>query len=194
MVETTIQVDYFGIVSSQDLKEHVSQNVGRSEERNLKLQTTPKSEEQTPKELMIEARFAEVIEGRRKNSIHYIIEDYHYLSERLRHNKNDKKILTVRCVHYKRKKCCGTAQLENNNLRIIKISGEHSCDQWMDPDDKIQIQMESKMKDLAMTAEDSLRKIYDNVCLENPAVAVRIPYSRMEAVMRVRRNRAKPKI
>ena len=52
--------------------------------------------------------------------------------------------------------------------------------------------MESKMKMLAATSGDSIRKIFDDVCLENPEVAAKIPYPRMEAIMRHRRQKTTP--
>ena len=64
----------------------------------------------------------------------------------------------------------------------------------MDPDQNVQIEMESKMKDLAMTTKDSFRKIYDDVCLENPVVAARIPFRRMDLIMRIRRKKEKANI
>ena len=187
-----MQIDYFAVVSSQDPKKHVSQNLVKKEdrqERSINLQNTPISEDQMPKEIMTEEIFAEVMEGRRENSTIYIIEGYLYYIEN--HLNTDR--ISLRCYNYKRK-CRGHAQIEKDTLRVIKMSGQHNCDQWMDPDQKVQIQMESKMKDLAMTTKDSFRKIYDDVCLENPAVAVRIPFSRMDQVMRVRRNKAKSNI
>ena len=143
------------------------------------------SEEQITKHKMVEERFAEVMEGRRVNSAIYVIEGYMYSKEKFYLDR-----MSVRCVHFKRK-CNGRAIIDKDSLRIYKIRGQHSCDQWMDPDWKVQIAMESKMKDLAMTSKDSLRKIYDDVCLENPAVGARIPYCRIEGAMRVRRNKSK---
>ena len=49
------------------------------------------------------------------------------------------------------------------------------------------------MKCLATTTGDSIRKIYDNVSLENPTVAEQIPFPRMEAVMRARRQKITPR-
>ena len=62
----------------------------------------------------------------------------------------------------------------------------------MDPDRKAQIQMESKMKHLAATTGDTFRKIYDAVGIENPTIAARIDYPRIEATMRWRRNKTNP--
>lgn len=187
--ETSLLVDHFA-VSSQELEKTVSRNVVKIEdkqERSEDLQVKTNSEEQMPKETVIEEGFARKMEGRRINSTVYIIEDYMYVKD---DNRLGKDRISVRCMHSKRK-CKGRAKLEIDTLRIIKISGQHNCDQWMDPDHKIQIQMESKMKHLAMTTEYKLRKIYDDVCLENAAVGSRIPFKRMEDAMRARRNKEK---
>ena len=45
------------------------------------------------------------------------------------------------------------------------------------------------MKQLATTTGDSIRKIYDDVSLENPTVAAKIDFPRMEAAMRKRREK-----
>ena len=52
--------------------------------------------------------------------------------------------------------------------------------------------MESKMKMLAATSGDSIKKIFEDVSLENPEVAAKIPYPRMEAIMRHRRQNTTP--
>ena len=52
--------------------------------------------------------------------------------------------------------------------------------------------MESKMKMLAATSGDSIQKIFDDVSLENPEVAAKIPYPRMEVIMRHRRQKTTP--
>ena len=49
------------------------------------------------------------------------------------------------------------------------------------------------MKQLATTTGDSIRKIYDDVSLENPTVAAKIDFPRMEAAMRKRREKITPK-
>ena len=146
-----------------------------------------KKEEVAPKRIMFARKFAETIEGRRENSTLYVIEDYLYVRERDTLSKN---IMLVKCQN---KKCRGRVQLEIDTLCVLKNVGEHSCNQWMDPDWKVQIQMESKMKHLAATTEDSLRKIYDAVSLENPMIAARIDYKRIEATMWRRRNKTTPK-
>ena len=173
-------------MSLDTLESDTAQDNSSLEERSINLQNTPISEDQMPKEIMTEEIFAEVMEGRRENSTIYIIEGYLYYIEN--HLSTDR--ISLRCYNYKRK-CRGHAQIEKDTLRVIKMSGQHNCDQWMDPDHKIQIQMESKMKHLAMTTEYKLRKIYDDVCLENAAVGSRIPFKRMEDAMRARRNKAK---
>ena len=183
--ETAIQIDYFGVVSSQDLMDHVSQNLVKNEESHnkiLKLQTTISKEKQ--QKTIIGASVAEIIEGSQENYKLYMIEDYLYTKEKMEKDK-----ISMKCRHYKRK-CRGRAQVENNTLFVIRISGEHSCNNQLGQDQKVQVKMESKMKQLALTTEDSLRKIYDDVCLENPAVASCIPYSKVEAAMKVRRNNA----
>ena len=84
-----------------------------------------------PKEIMTEEIFAEVMEGRRKNSTIYIIEGYLYICTQMYTDR-----ISLRCYNYKRK-CRGHAQIEKDTLRVIKMSGQHNCDQWMDPDQKV---------------------------------------------------------
>ena len=56
---------------------------------------------------------------------------------------------------------------------------------------KFQIQMETEMKELAVTTPyDDLKDIYDRVCQKNPSVAERIPYKRMCVAMDRRRREA----
>ena len=134
--------------------------------------------------------FAETMEGRRENSTLYVIDGYLYNWDGVRTNN----MLSVKCT-YNKKKCRGRAQLESDTLRVVKAAEVHTCGQWMDPDMRVQIQMENKMKHLAMTTEDSFRKIYDDVSLENPRIAeARIDYQRMECTMRLRRNKAATKV
>ena len=145
-------------------------------------------EKQAPKRIMFAARFAEAIEGRRENSTLYVVDDYLYVKER---DKLTRNAMIVKCQN---KKCRGRVQLEVDTLCVVKNAGEHSCNQWMDPDWKAQIQMESKMKHLAATTGDTFRKIYDAVGIENPTIAARIDYPRIEATMRWRRNKTNPEI
>ena len=151
--------------------------------QSLKLHTTPENKVKPPA-TMIRETFAEVFEGCQQNYTIYMIEDYMYTKEKL-----EKDVISMKCRHYKRK-CRGRAQVQNNTLFVIRISGEHSCNKKLDPNQKDQMKMESKMKHLARTTEDSFKKIYDYVCLENTVVASCIPYSRIEAAMRIRRNNA----
>ena len=100
--------------------------------------------------------------------------------------------LTVRCIHHKAstKHCKARAQMDEHTLQVTKRMEEHTCEQ--DPDQKIQLVLESKMKQLATTTGDSIRKIYDDVSLENPRVAVKIGFPRLEAAMRKRREKTTP--
>ena len=139
------------------------------------------------KKIIFARRFAEAIEGQRENSTLYVVDDYLFVKERDTLSKN---ILFVKC---RNKKCEGRVQLEIDTLRVIKNVGEHSCNQWMDPERKAQIQMESKMKHLAATTGESFRKIYNVVSIENPMIAARINYSRIESTMRWRRNKTIPR-
>ena len=126
----------------------------------------------------------EQIEGIRDGSTLYVMGDNLYSRE-----KSYNGILTVRCIHHKAstKHCKARAQMDEPTLRVIKRTEEHTCEQ--DPDQKIQLMLESEMKQLATTTGDSLRKIYDDVSLENPRVAVKIGYPRLEAAMPKRREK-----
>ena len=131
--------------------------------------------------------FAEKIEGIREKSVLYVIEDNIYTKERTHQN-----MIVTRCMHFKlaKKHCKARANIDQDSLLVITRSGEHTCEQ--DPSQRIQIMMEGKMKNLAGTTGDSIRKIYDDVSLENPEVAARIPFPRLEAAMRKRREKTTP--
>ena len=97
--------------------------------------------------------------------------------------------IVLRCMHWKatKKNCKARATIDEESLLVISRFGEHCCDQ--DPLQRIQISMESKMKNLAATTGDSFRKIFDDVSLENSEVGARINFLRMEAAMRKRREK-----
>ena len=112
--------------------------------------------------------------GRR--STLFIIGDYLYCHGKLQANK-----VKTRC---RNSNCRRRAYLEPETLEVIKFTGEHIC--IRDPDLKFQIQMESEMKNLAeasVGSKASFREIYDTVCKKNPAVALRITFSRMYKAM-----------
>ena len=130
--------------------------------------------------------FAEEMEGQRRNSKLYSVRDNLHVLE-----KKYNGLLIVKCTSYKKPtSCTGRAHLEEVTLRVVDVRGEHTCNQ--DLNMKIRIKMESKMKQLATTTGDSLRKIFDDVSLENPAVAAEIPFPRLEAAMRFRRSQTTP--
>ena len=131
--------------------------------------------------------FAEEVEGQRKNSKLYSIGDHLHCLE-----KKYNGLLIVKCTQCKKPtSCTGRAHLEEVTLRVVEVRGEHTCNQ--DLTHKIRIQMESKMKQFAITTGESLRKIFDDVSLENPTVAAEIPFPRLEAAMRWRRSKFTPK-
>ena len=115
--------------------------------------------------------YAKKIEGTRENSILYVIGDNMYSKERFHQD-----MIITRCVHFKIAKshCKACANIAQESLLVISRTGDHTCAQ--DPLQRIQIMMESKMKMFAATSGDSIRKIFDDVSLENPEVAARIPY------------------
>ena len=129
--------------------------------------------------------FAEEMEGQRKNSKVYAIGDHLYCLE-----KKYKGLLIVKCTHYK-KSCKGRAHVEEHSLRVVEVRGDHTCNQELTL--KVRLEMESKMKMLASTTGDSIRKIFDDVSLENPTVAAEIPFPRLESVMRARRAKTTPR-
>ena len=131
--------------------------------------------------------YAKKIEGTRENSILYVIGDNLYSKERIHKDQ-----IITRCVHWKiaKKHCKARANIVEESLLVISQTGDHTCDQ--DPLQRTQIMMESKMKMLAATSGDSIRKIFDDVSLENPEVAAKIPYPRMEVIMRHRRQKTTP--
>ena len=100
--------------------------------------------------------------------------------------------IITRCVHFKiaKEHCKARDNIVEESLLVISQTGDHTCDQ--DPLQRTQIMMESKMKMLAATSGDSIRKIFDDVSLENPEVAAKIPYPRMEVIMRHRRQKTTP--
>ena len=103
-------------------------------------------------------------------------------------------MLKVRCLTFKREpnsptRCPCRAYLNQETLQVVKVVGEHSCDQ--DPEWTTQLCMETEMKQLAATTSYSLRDIFDIVGQRDPAIASRISLERIFAAMKTRRLRAK---
>ena len=121
---------------------------------------------------------AQTMQGSRgRKSTLYIIGDYLYCNGVLQANK-----VKMRCRNSKN--CRSYAYLEPETLQVIRFSREHTC--VKDPYLKLQIQMESEMKNLAeasVGSKASFREIYDAVCERNPAVASRLTFSRMYKTM-----------
>ena len=120
----------------------------------------------------------------------YIIGDYLYLKGVLQPNN----VFRARCRHFKNGShpCKASAYMEPITLRVLKFTGQHSC--VKDPDMKLQIQMETEMKELAETTSDNLKDIYIRVCERNPSIALRIPYRRICTAMDQRRKAAIAKL
>ena len=120
----------------------------------------------------------------REGSTLYVIGGNLYSREKLYNGT-----LSVRCIHHKAKTkhCKARAQMDERTRQVIKRIEVHTCEQ--DPNQKAQIVLESKMKQLATITGDSTRKIYDSVSLENPIVAAKIYFPRIEAAMRKRREK-----
>ena len=129
------------------------------------------------------------MEGRRgKGSILYSIGDYLYIKKDQRRNNDGSTVLSVQCNTYANL-CKGRAILDPKTLRVLKLSVSHSCTR--DPDLKCIVQMENEMKTLAETTKDSVKGIFEKVCLKDPAVASKIEWTKIEAAMRSRRAKSK---
>ena len=152
--------------------------------------TLSNEEETTCEETMKEgitrdAYFATTIEGRREGSTLYIIEDHIFIKQRISYQK-----LYVRCLYFKKdpSRCRSCAYIEPESLRIVEVKGKHTCNP--DPELTEQIKMETEMKQLAATTNDSLRDIFDRVGRKNSSIASRISFDRISAAMYVRRSKA----
>jgi hypothetical protein len=70
-------------------------------------------------------------------------------------------------------------------------SGNHTCEQAVLF--VSMLKLESKMKNIAETTARGIKEIFDEVSLENPEVAAKISFSRIETVMTKRRRALRPK-
>ena len=148
-------------------------------------QATLSKEEETKKEDNEDANFATTIEGRREGSTLYIIGDHIFIKQRISYQK-----LYVRCLYFKKdpSRCRSCAYIEPESLRIVRVKGTHTCNP--DPEWTEQIKMETEMKQLAATTNDSLRDIFDRVGSKNSTIAARISFDRISASMYFRRSKA----
>ena len=127
---------------------------------------------------------AQIMRGKKERSTLYSIGDYLYYNGTMQPNNT----IRARCRNFRSGSvlCKACAFIEPVSLQILKLTGQHNCAK--DPDMKIEIQMENEMKELAETTQDNLKQIYKKVCKKNPAVAQRIPFSRICKTMDRRRR------
>ena len=61
--------------------------------------------------------------------------------------------------------CKATAKIHKKSLRVMNLSGEHSCER--DPDIKFEILAKNEMKELAETTSESNRSIFEKGTFSN---------------------------
>ena len=114
----------------------------------------------------------------------YIIGDYLYKQGGKCIN-DDGHVLHLECNGFSGQ-CKGRVHIDGDTLKVVKFRQMHSCTK--DPDMKLQIQLENEMKNLAETTKDSLKDIYNKVCLKNPVIGKRIEYKKIYTTLRNRRQ------
>ena len=151
------------------------------DEEDDNVEDANEDEEVTGSVQAFHGRIAATIRGSRNSTI-YVIGDYLYIKD---HDRG--KMLEARCRNWK-KTCRARVNLDPDTLRVIKLKRKHTCAK--DPGLKDQIQMETEMKELAETTEESFRGIFNAVCVKNPLIAPRISFDKMCAIMNQRRKTA----
>ena len=126
---------------------------------------------------------AEILEGKKRGSKSYMIRNKLVLQDIIYKNT-----ILASC-HKKHKGCRGRAKLCKDTLMVLYETA-HTCN--TDETDIAILNLENKMKNRAERETSlSLRQIFDEVSSENPEVAARISFPRIEAVMSKRRTRAR---
>ena len=126
---------------------------------------------------------AEILEGKKRGSKSYMIRNKLVLQDIIYKNT-----ILASC-HKKHKGCRGRAKLCKDTLMVLYETA-HTCN--TDETDIAILNLENKMKNRAENETSlSLRQIFDEVSSENPEVAARISFPRIEAVMSKRRTRAR---
>ena len=124
---------------------------------------------------------AEVQEGKRKGSVNYLVRNK--MLTRICTYKD-----TILAVCTRRRKGCGGRAILCKDTFMVLNETDHSCS--TDETSIAIIHMENKMKNMAERERSlSVRQIFDEVASENPEIAAKIKYQRMEAVLRKRRDR-----
>ena len=120
-----------------------------------------------------------------RRSIMYIIGDYLYNKQSQRCRNDGSKVLHLQCSNYSYQ-CKARVHIDADTLKVLKFRWMHCCSR--DPDLKFQIKMENEMKNLAETTKDSLKDIFNKVCLNNPVIGNRIEYKKIYNNMLNRRQ------
>jgi hypothetical protein len=116
------------------------------------------------------AQIAEVLEGQRKGSTVYEIDNYLFNKEKLgKHNS-----IYTRCINKQSKKCDARAVIFLDSNEVSSSAGNHTCEQ--DVLFESMLKLESKMKDIAETTARGIKDIFDEVSLENPEAAAKISF------------------
>ena len=175
-----------------EMKEY--ENVQSEEERmssesSILHQNVDRKRQEEEENASLLGTVAKTMESRRstpqRRSLLYIIGDYLYNGYKQPYSRVDgTKVLNLQCSSYF-SMCKARVLIDPDSLKVLKFRWMHTCTR--DPDMKFQIQMENEMKNLAKSTKDTLKDIYNKVCLKNPVIGKRIEYQNMYYIMKRRR-------
>ena len=125
-----------------------------------------------------------ITEGKRRDSTIYVLDEFCYVKE------NDKgSFILLRCSEFKT--CGGRARIMKST-NTLKMTKSHSHGNRADEIAKTSL--ESKMKRMAESSSATLKRIFDDVSLEEPNVAASVSFYRMETTMQKRRRTMIPSL
>ena len=128
---------------------------------------------------------AEILEGKQRGSVSYMIRNKLVMQNRIYKNT-----ILAGC-NQRLKGCRGRATLCKDTLMVLNETA-HTCD--IDETSIAVQHLENKMKNMAERVSSmTLRQIFDEVSSENPEVAARISFPRMHSAMSRRRARLSKK-
>ena len=124
---------------------------------------------------------AEIQEGNRRGSVNYLIRDKLFLKASIYKNT-----VLAKCTK-KLAGCRGSATICKDTLMVLRETA-HTC--GTDQTDVEILHLKNKMKNMAEEETSlSVRQIFDEVSSENPEVAAKISFPKMESAMSKRRSR-----
>ena len=123
----------------------------------------------------------EIIEGKRKKSIVYKVDEHLY-------NGNKEQLNRINVICYD-KNCPGKGVISKSDLTFSSTQA-HICDGHSMVAETLRL--ESEMKKLAESTCTGFREIFDTVSLTNPEAAASISFPALESTMKSRRRAARP--